>query len=66
MEFVDMNETDCKGRIFMMMGEWELSWIQTKGLEKSVGCQPYCVKHLSEQFEWKHYTKNTIITLSGI
>ena len=53
MEFVDMTEEDCIERIKLMMGEWESVGYNPKGWRNPGWmCQPYCVKHLSEHFEW--------------
>ncbi len=61
MEFVDMNEQQCIERIKLMMGEWEKVEYKPKGWRNPGWlCQPYCVQHLSKEFEWAalHYEHN--------
>lgn len=61
MEFVDMTEVQCEERVKMMMGEWESVGYLPKGWRNPGWvCQPYCVKHLSNEFEWAalHYQHN--------
>ena len=61
MEFVDMTEEECKERIKVMMGEWDIVGYKPKGWRNPGWvCQPYCVKYLSNEFEWAalHYQHN--------
>ena len=61
MEFVDMTELQCIERIKMMMGEWSSVEYRPFGWRNPGWvCQPYCVPHLSKEFEWAalHYEHN--------
>lgn len=61
MEFVDMTEQECIDRIAMLNEEWESVGIKPKGWRNPGWmCQPYCVEHLSKNFEWAalHYQHN--------
>jgi peptidoglycan/xylan/chitin deacetylase (PgdA/CDA1 family) len=61
MEFTDMTEQECIDRIKMMNDEWEAVNVKPKGWRNPGWmCQPYCVKHLSNNFEWAalHYQHN--------
>jgi peptidoglycan/xylan/chitin deacetylase (PgdA/CDA1 family) len=61
MEFIDMTEQECIDRIAMLNEEWESVGIKPKGWRNPGWmCQPYCVEHLSKNFEWAalHYQHN--------
>jgi len=61
MEFIDINEKECIERIKQINGEWEAVNLKPKGWRNPGWmCQPYCVKHLSDNFEWValHYQHN--------
>ena len=61
MEFVDMTELECIERIKMMMGEWSSVEYRPFGWRNPGWmCQPYCVPHLSREFDWAalHYEHN--------
>jgi len=61
MEFADMTEQECIDRIKMLNEEWESVGIKPKGWRNPGWvCQSYCVKHLSNNFEWAalHYEHN--------
>ncbi len=65
MEFVDMNESECIERIQMMMGEWESVGYKPLGWRNPGWmCQPYCVPHLSKEFEYaalhKEHNRNNV------
>ena len=61
MEFVDVSEPQSVERVKMMMGEWDSVGYKPKGWRNPGWiCQPYCVPHLSKEFEWAalHYQHN--------
>jgi len=61
MEFVDMTESECISRIDQMLNEWNKVGHQPKGWRNPGWmCQPYCVSHLSKNFEYAavHYEHN--------
>lgn len=61
MEFADMTEQECIDRVKMLNEEWEAVDMKPKGWRNPGWvCQPYCVKHLSNNFEWValHYQHN--------
>jgi len=65
MEFVDMNESECIERIQMMMDEWESVGYKPLGWRNPGWmCQPYCVPHLSKEFEYaalhKEHNRNNV------
>lgn len=61
MEFMDMTEEECIDRVKSIVNEWSLVGHKPKGWRNPGWmCQPYCVKHLSKEFEWValHYQHN--------
>lgn len=61
MEFLEITEQECIDRVKMINEEWDSVNIKPKGWRNPGWmCQPYCVKYLSDNFEWAalHYDHN--------
>lgn len=61
MEFVDMTEPECVSRIDLMLNEWNKVGHKPAGWRNPGWmCQPYCVNHLSKNFDYAavHYEHN--------
>lgn len=61
MEFLDITEQECINRIQLINDEWNHVDIKPKGWRNPGWiCQEYCVKHLSDNFEYAalHYEHN--------